>query len=88
MNDGTPALGFTEENGVVTIRITRADYGALLVFLGVAGAQNGDYRGATLRLANRISAGNGAWTDYAFGPGAAERADAIIAALGDYVVKG
>jgi hypothetical protein len=59
-----PRLGYSREGDVVTLRMTRADYGRLTLFLGLAGGVLANIAGSPRRLldlANRINEGNPEW---------------------------
>lgn len=58
-----PALGYSEADGIVQLRMKREDYHALLMCIG--GTQVIALREG-LELANRISEGNPRWTPYRF----------------------
>lgn len=58
--------GYSEEGDIVVMRVTREDYDALLVLLGIAvGAlEDPRMRKMALRIANSINRGNPRWTPY------------------------
>lgn len=60
-------LGYSEEGGVVTLRMTRADYLRLTLAIGVAAgtmSTTESHLFEALAMANRLNAGNPQWTPY------------------------
>lgn len=67
MNEAAaPALGYSRESDVVTLRLTRDDFEALLIFMGMAGPHP-DLLPLKLRLINAVNAGRPLteWRPYA-----------------------
>lgn len=58
-----PALGYSEADGVITLRMMPDDWQALLMCLGCAGG-NPSFERMAFRLANRLNRGNRAYTPY------------------------
>ncbi len=64
-----PRLGYSEQNGIVTVRMTRDDWGFVVWNLGrIAGIDHvSEGRGALIRhlaLLNRLEVGNPNYTPY------------------------
>lgn len=58
-------LGYSETDGIVTVRMTRDDFGFLMMCLGVASA-NPDFRQLAMQIANYLNLGRPAkeWRPY------------------------
>jgi hypothetical protein len=65
-------MGYSEENGEVVLRLSRADYEAVLLALGIATgltAKDGFPVSGWVELVNRLNQGNPNFQPYATGDG-------------------